>query len=271
METTPKIEVCEYCSGVDVNALKAQYKIKVGCIGKCARKNPALNGKVYGFLNGEFVVCDTQAQFAARLETLGAYVPTGNKNPLVDAFLSTAENWRAEFDALRDIALSCGLTEELKWGQPCYTNDSGANIVILGAFKQYIAPSFFKGALLKDEKGLLVQQTENVQAGRQLRFKSVAEIVGARDTIAAYILEAIEIEKAGLEVPKAPKKEMELPAELESEFERNPTLLEAFYKLTPGRQRGYLFYFCSAKQAATRAARIEKYAPKIMNGLGIDD
>jgi uncharacterized protein YdeI (YjbR/CyaY-like superfamily) len=270
MEKTPKIEVCLYCSGFDVNELKNKVKVKISCIGKCSKKNPELNGKVYGFLNGEFTVCHTKEAFFAKIDELDSFVPNSNKNPLVDAFLEHIEKWRDEHDKLREICLACQLTEELKWGQPCYTLNNN-NIVIIGGFKNYIALSFFKGALLKDEGGILVRQTENVQAGRQLRFRSVKEIAEKETKVKAYIGEAIEIEKAGLKVPVEKKPELKIPDELQAKFDEAPAFKSAFYALTPGRQRGYIFHFTGAKQSATRASRIEKCMPKIFEGLGIDD
>lgn len=270
MEKIIKVEVCANCSGFDVSELKGKVKAKVGCIGKCSRKNPGLSDKVYGFLNGEFAVCDTKEAFFEKIDHLGAYTPISKKNPLVDAFLETVGKWKAEHIALRELALDCGLTEDLKWGQPCYTIDGG-NVAIIGGFKEYIALSFFKGALLRDIDNLLIRQTENVQAGRQLRFVCVGEIEKQEAVIKSYILEAIEIEKAGLKVPEAPKAEMELPAELLAIFEENASFKDAFYALTPGRQRGYIFHFSQPKQSQTRTSRIEKSMQRIFDGLGIND
>ncbi len=269
MDKDRQIEVCANCSGFDVKELKPIAKAKIGCIGKCARKCPELNGKVYGFLNGEFTVCETKEEFFAKIAALGAYTELKDKNPLVDAFLAHTANWRDEFEALRENALACGLTEELKWGQPCYTY-GGSNVVILGGFKNYIALSFFKGALMKDPGQLLVRQTENVQAGRQLRFTNASEIAQRRPIIEAYLFEAIEIEKSGLEVPAEKKPGLEIPEELQRKFDENPMLKSAFYNLTPGRQRGYLLHFTGAKQSKTREARIEKLIPKILEGKGFD-
>lgn len=270
MKKTPKIEVCSYCSGFDVNELKNLVKAKIGCIGKCSKKNPELHGKVYGFLNGVFTVCDTKEEFLEKIDKLDSFVSDSNKNPLVDAFLEHVETWYDEHEKLRELCLACQLTEELKWGQPCYLlNDK--NIVIIGGFKNYIALSFFKGALLKDEGRILVKQTESVRAGRQLRFHSVEEITEKEAIIKAYIKEAMEIEKAGLKVPVEQKAEIKIPDELQKKFNDDPAFKNAFYALTPGRQRGYIFYFNGAKQSATRSSRIEKCRTKIFDGLGIND
>jgi len=191
-------------------------------------------------------------------------------NPKVDFYFTKAKAWQAEIEKLRDIALDCHLTEVLKWGCPCYThNDS--NIVLIHTFKEYCALLFFKGALLKDPKKILVQQTENVQAARQLRFTGLKEITKQEKTIRAYIHEAIEVEKAGLKVPMKKTKEFSMPDEFKAVLNDMPDVKKAFFALTPGRQRGYLLYFSSAKQAKTREARIEKYIPHILNGKGVDD
>ncbi len=267
-----RIEVCAYCSGVDVDELKrrANGKVTVHCIAKCAKQNPDLVGKAFGFLNGEFTACDTQEEFFARAEGLDAYVPRGDRNPLVDAYLEHLDAWRDEHEAIREFCLAGRLKEELKWGQPCYMFD-GHNVLILGGFKHYVALTFFKGALLQDEAGLLVRQTENVQAGRQLRFKSVEEIAAQEATIRSYLDEAIRIEEAGLEVPDEKRPEKPIPDELQARFDADPAFQRAFLALTPGRQRGYLYFFNGAKQSATRAARIEKSAPRIFEGLGFDE
>ena len=170
-----------------------------------------------------------------------------NKNPKVDFFFTKAKQWQQEFKKLRSIILDCGLTEELKWGKPCYTLQ-GNNIVLIHGFKEYCALLFFKGALLKDSRRILIQQTENVQAARQIRFRSVQEIVKLERVLKAYVREAVEAEKAGLKV----------------------ALKKAFRALTPGRQRGYLLYFSSAKQSQTREARIEKNVKRILAGEGLD-
>jgi uncharacterized protein YdeI (YjbR/CyaY-like superfamily) len=191
-------------------------------------------------------------------------------NPKVDFYFIKAKKWQEELERLRMIALDCQLNEELKWGVPCYTFQK-SNIVLIHAFKDYCAYLFFKGALLKDPKGILIQQTENVQAARQIRFSSVKEIVKMEKTLKAYIYEAIEVEKAGLKVNLKKTTEFKMPEEFKNKLDKNPALKTAFYALTPGRQRGYLLYFSSAKQAKTREARIEKYTKPILSGKGLDD
>ena len=191
-------------------------------------------------------------------------------NPKVDAFLSRAEKWRKEFEKLRAIVQGCGLSEELKWGQPCYTFQ-GKNIVIIHGFKEYCALLFFKGALLNDAKGILIQQTENVQSARQIRFTSVAEIARLERTLKEYVFEAVEVESAGLKVKLKKTSDYKIPEEFQARLNANPALKSAFNGLTPGRQRGYLFYFSQPKQSKTRAARVEKYVPHILDGKGLDD
>ena len=191
-------------------------------------------------------------------------------NPKVDGYLGRAKAWQAELSKLREIVASCPLTEEFKWGHPCYTLD-GKNVVLIHAFKEYCAILFVKGALLVDAHGLLIQQTENVQAARQLRFTSLTEINELEPEIKSYIAQAIEIEKAGLKVATKPTSEFKMVDEFASQLEANARLKEAFYALTPGRQRAYLLYFASAKQPKTREARVEKYFPKILEGLGLED
>jgi uncharacterized protein YdeI (YjbR/CyaY-like superfamily) len=191
-------------------------------------------------------------------------------NPKVDFFFTKAKQWQAEFEKLRMVILDCPLTEELKWGVPCYTFD-GKNIVLIHGFKQYCAILFVKGALLKDAEGILITQTENVQAARQIRFTSVEEIEKLRTILKAYIIEAIEAEKAGLKVDLKKTAEFSFPEEFITRLEEVPDLQEAFDALTPGRQRAYLLYFNAAKQSKTREARIEKYVQKILNGKGLDD
>ncbi len=193
-----------------------------------------------------------------------------NKNPKVDAVLRQATKWRDELETLRSIALDCDLTEELKWYQPCYTSQ-GKNIVLIHGFKEYCALLFFKGALLKDPKGILIQQTENVQAGRQIRFTSVRENVRMKPVLKAYIREAIAAEKAGLKVKLKKTSDFKVPEEFQTKLNELPALKTAFQSLTPGRQRGYLHYFSSAKQPQTRAARVEKCTPQILKGKGLDD
>ena len=191
-------------------------------------------------------------------------------NPKVDFFFSKAKQWREEFENLRTIVLECGLTEELRWGKPCYTFQN-SNVVLIHGFKEYCALLFMKGALLKDAKGILIQQTENVQAARQIRFTNVREIVKMESILKAYIKEAIEVEKAGLEVNYKKTSEFKMPEEFENKLEEIPALKKAFAALTPGRQRGYLLYFSGAKQSKTRESRIEKCMPQILNGKGLDD
>jgi uncharacterized protein YdeI (YjbR/CyaY-like superfamily) len=192
------------------------------------------------------------------------------KNPKVDAFLGRAEKWREEFEKLRKIVLDCGLTEDLKWGVPCYSFEK-TNVVLMHGFKEYCALLFFKGALLKDESGILVQQTENVQSARQIRFTSVAEIAAMDNILKDYLHAAIELEKAGLKVDFKKTTEFAIPEEFQSKLDESPELKTAFEALTPGRQRGYLLHFSSAKQSKTRIARIEKAMPQILAGKGLDD
>jgi uncharacterized protein YdeI (YjbR/CyaY-like superfamily) len=191
-------------------------------------------------------------------------------NPKVDFFFSKAKKWKEEFERLRAIVLDCGLSEELKWGKPCYTFQK-SNIVLIHGFKDYCALLFFKGALLKDAKGILVQQTENVQAARQVRFTNVREIVKMEPVLKAYIKEAIEVERAGLNVTYKKTSEFKVPEEFQNKLDEIPALKAAFDALTPGRQRGYLFYFSQAKQSKTRESRVEKCMQQILSGKGLDD
>jgi uncharacterized protein YdeI (YjbR/CyaY-like superfamily) len=191
-------------------------------------------------------------------------------NPKVDWFFNKPTNWQNEYATLRTIVLECGLTEELKWGVPCYTFQN-SNVVLIHGFKEYCALLFHKGALLKDDNQLLIQQTEHVQAARQIRFKNLAEIVEKKSILKAYIFEAIEVEKAGLKVELKSTEEFSIPEEFQSVLDDMPELKTAFDRLTPGRQRGYLLYFSAAKQSKTRQARIEKYLGKILQGKGVDD
>jgi uncharacterized protein YdeI (YjbR/CyaY-like superfamily) len=191
-------------------------------------------------------------------------------NPKVDAFLSRAKQWQAEFEKLRTIVLDCGLTEELKWGVPCYTFEN-SNIVLMHGFKDYCALLFVKGALLQDPQGILIQQTENVQAGRQIRFTHLGEIVELEPILKAYLDEAIEVEKAGLQVNYKKNTEFSIPDEFQHKLDEFPALDTAFYALTPGRQRAYLLYFAAPKQSKTRDARVEKWLPQILNGKGLND
>lgn len=189
-------------------------------------------------------------------------------NPEVDKSFSQAKRWRAEAERLREILLDCGLTEALKWGQPCYTHD-GKNIVIIQRMKDFVALLFFKGALLKDRDGILEKQGPNSRVGYRVRFSSLQDVADMETSLRAYIREAVEIEKAGLKVEKT--SELNLPEELQNRFDEDPDLKAAFGKLTPGRQRGYSLYFSSAKQSRTRQARIEKYRQKILDGKGFHD
>ncbi|HEY1040853.1 MAG TPA: DUF1801 domain-containing protein [Bacteroidia bacterium] len=191
-------------------------------------------------------------------------------NPKVDWYFHKNKKWQTEIETLRMIVLDCDVTEELKWGVPCYTYNK-SNVVLIHVFKDYCALLFHKGVLLKDPKGILIQQTENVQSARQIRFTHVKEIVKIKTTLKAYIKEAIEAEKKGLKVEFKKTKEFEMPEEFENKLKENPSLKKAFYALTPGRQRGYLLYFSSAKQAKTRESRIEKYTSHILDGKGLDD
>lgn len=191
-------------------------------------------------------------------------------NPKVDWYFVKNKKWLEEIAHLRTIALDCGLTEELKWGCPCYTLN-GSNIVLIHVFKEYCAYLFFKGALLKDPKGILVQQTANVQAARQIRFTNVKDITKLKSALKSYIKNAIEVEKKGLKVEYKSVKEFKMPEEFQIKLKELPALKTAFYNLTPGRQRGYLLYFSSAKQSATRETRIKKYLKKILSGKGLDD
>jgi uncharacterized protein YdeI (YjbR/CyaY-like superfamily) len=191
-------------------------------------------------------------------------------SPKVDAFLKRQDKWRAAFEKLRAILLASGLTEDLKWGQPCYALD-GKNVALIHGFKEYCAILFHKGALLEDPRGVLIQQTKNVQAARQIRFTSAEEVTKLEKTLKAYVRRAIEIERAGLRVPFKKTEELALPEEFESRLAGSARLRAAFAALTPGRQRGYIFHFSQPKLSKTRAARVEKHTPRILEGLGLDD
>jgi uncharacterized protein YdeI (YjbR/CyaY-like superfamily) len=207
-----------------------------------------------------------------------------NMNPKVDTYLAEGcmrcslggtpqckvHNWPEVLKALRKVILDCGLTEELKWGVPVYTHN-GKNIVIMSAFKEYCALSFFKGVLLKDAAGILEKPGENTQAARLIRFTDVGKIVAMEPVLKAYIHEAIEVEKAGLKVELKKTSEYKIPEELQTRLDEDPAFRDAFEALTPGRQRGYLLYFSAAKQSKTREARIEKCIPKIFEGIGLND
>ncbi len=191
-------------------------------------------------------------------------------NPKVDFFFEKAGKWQEEVRLLRKIALDCQLAEKLKWGVPCYLYRKH-NIVLIHTFREYCALLFFKGALLKDPEGILVQQTENVQAARQIRFTSVQEVLAQEKTIKACIFEAIEVEKAGLKVAFKKTEAFAMPEEFRRELNQSPALKSAFEALTPGRQRGYLLYFGAAKQSKTREARVDKYRQHILDGRGLND
>ena len=191
-------------------------------------------------------------------------------NPKVDAFLLNVKKWREELTVLRSIVMESGLAEELKWGAPCYVHEK-ANVIIIHGFKDYFALMFFKGALLKDPQDLLRKPGENTQSGRQIRLTSMDEMLDLEEVLKAYIQNAIEVEKAGEKVIVKKTEEYPVPSELEESFASNSDLQNAFYGLTPGRQRAYLLHFAEAKQSATRKARIEKYAPRILKGKGILD
>ncbi|OUS75446.1 hypothetical protein B1748_17115 [Paenibacillus sp. MY03] len=195
---------------------------------------------------------------------------TNQTNPKVDGFLRKAKTWKAEFEELRKIVLDCGLTEDFKWMHPCYTHE-GKNIVLIHGFKEYCALLFHKGALLKDDHGILIQQTENVQAARQIRFTSLQQIEEMQLILKAYVDEAVEIEKSGRQVEMKQHAEYVIPEELENKFAEIPDLKTAFEALTPGRQRAYIFYFSEPKQSKTRESRIEKYLPQILDGKGLKD
>ena len=191
-------------------------------------------------------------------------------NPEVDWFFNKETKWHEEYSELRTLVLDCGLTEVLKWGCPCYTNQK-SNIVLIHGFKNYCALLFMQGALLKDEKSILVQQTENVQSARQIRFANIQEILSNKSIIKAYINEALAIDKAGLKVELKKTTEYKIPIEFQNVMDDMPELKIAFGALTPGKQRGYLLYFSSAKQAKTRETRIEKHIEQILKGKGLDD
>lgn len=191
-------------------------------------------------------------------------------NPKVDEIIGKAKRWKEEYTKLREIIQDCELAEEVKWGNPCYTLQK-KNIVLIHGFKEYCALLFMKGALLKDPQGILIQQTENVQAARQIRFTSVQEIIDLESVLKAYIQEAIEVEKSGLTIEFKQSTEITIPEELQHKFYELPALKTAFEALTPGRQRAYVLYFSDPKQAKTRVARVEKYVQHILDGKGLND
>ncbi|MDR4219896.1 hypothetical protein CN890_28080 [Priestia megaterium] len=191
-------------------------------------------------------------------------------NPKVDEFLTKAKKWKEEYETLRKIVLDCELAEDFKWMNPCYTFEK-KNVVLMHGFKEYCALLFPKGSLLQDSHGILIQQTENVQGARQIRFTNVQEIVEKEAILKAYIYEAIEVEKAGLKVKAKKPEELSIPEELQHKFDEIPALKTAFTTLTPGRQRAYILYFSGAKQSKTRESRIEKCIPNILTGKGLND
>src|SRR5687767_15250999 len=191
-------------------------------------------------------------------------------NPKVDWFFSKETKWQKEYEKLRIIILDCGLNEELKWDCPCYMFQN-KNIVLIHGFKEYCAILFFKGALLNDANGILIQQTKNVQSARQVRFTNVREIVKRERILKTYIYEAIEVEKAGLKVKLKKTSEYKIPEEFQKKLNKTPALKSAFYALTPGRQRAYIFYFSQPKQSKTRESRVEKSMQQILNGKGLND
>lgn len=191
-------------------------------------------------------------------------------NPNVDFYFEKAKTWREEIDKLRAIVLDCDLNEELKWGVPCYTLNK-KNIVLIHVFKEYCALLFFKGALLKNTDGLLIQQTKNVQAARQMRFTKLSDVTENERIIKTHIYKAIEVEKAGLKVELKPTAEFSMPEEFQTKLEENQMLKKAFESLTPGRQRNYMLHFSQPKQAKTRENRVEKCIPKILSGKGLND
>lgn len=192
------------------------------------------------------------------------------KSPLVSKVHGAEKRWRAEYAALRDLCLASGLNEDLKWGQACY-DLSGRNVVLIHGFKDYCALLFMKGALIEDPNGLLVQQTKNVQAGRQMRFASLADVDRHRGAVSGYIKKAIALEKSGAKVEMKGVAQFHVPEEFQKRLDESAKLAEAFHALTPGRQKGYLLHFAGAKQSSTRAARVQKHEPRILKGLGLDD
>lgn len=188
----------------------------------------------------------------------------------VDAFMERSDKWQEAFEKLRGILLDCSLTEELKWGNPCYTYQDN-NVVLMHGFKEYCALLFFKGALMADPEGILVIQSENVQATRQIRFTDVKQITKLARTLKAYVYEAIEVERSGMKVTFKKTEEFTMPEEFQQKLDKMPKLKKSFDALTPGRQRGYLLFFAAAKQSKTRISRIEKYMDQILEGKGLND
>jgi uncharacterized protein YdeI (YjbR/CyaY-like superfamily) len=195
---------------------------------------------------------------------------TGQTNPKVDFFFDKPGQWQEEYEKLRTICLQSGLDEELKWGCPCYALNK-QNIVLIHGFKEYCALLFFKGVLLNDPSGILIQQTKDVQSARQVRFTNIREIIEQENVVKTYIQEAIEVEKAGLKVEMKQTQDFHVAEEFQSKLDKIPDLKKAFEALTPGRQKGYLLHFAQPKQSKTREARVEKYIPQILAGKGLDD
>lgn len=191
-------------------------------------------------------------------------------NPKVDFYFKKAQKWQKEIKKLRSIVLDCGLAEQLKWGCPCYTFQN-SNIVLIHVFKEYCALLFFKGALLHDTNGILIQQTKNVQSARQIRFNNVRDIVEMESILKSYVHQAIEVAQSGMKVNYKKTSDFAIPEEFQKKLDKIPVLKNAFDALTPGRQRAYLFYFAQAKQSKTRESRVEKYIPQILKGKGLDD
>ncbi|OZB96173.1 YdeI family protein [Paenibacillus sp. XY044] len=191
-------------------------------------------------------------------------------NPKVDAYIGRATMWLEEMEKLREILLDCGLTEELKWGKPCYASE-GRNIVIIQGFKAYLALLFFKGYMLQDPQGILVKTGENTKVGRQIRFNDTKDIVELEPILKAYIAEAIEVEQSGVKVDIIQDTELEIPEELQHQLDENPALKAAFEALTPGRQRAYVLYFSAPKQSKTRVSRVEKCMQQILDGKGLNE
>jgi uncharacterized protein YdeI (YjbR/CyaY-like superfamily) len=233
----------------------------------CASTLLRLGRKVHGL-----DIQDDHSSLSAdrKIEKGCSLMTKGERNPKIDPFFSKAKKWKEEFEKLRNIVLDCELTEEFKWMHPCYTYQN-KNIVLIHGFKEYCALLFHKGALLKDPHGILIQQTENVQAARQIRFTNVQEIDEMQLILKTYIDEAIEVEKAGLKVEFKKNTEYIIPEELQNKFVEIPDLKTAFEALTPGRQRAYILHFSQPKQSKTRESRVEKYLPHILNGKGLDD
>ena len=213
--------------------------------------------------------CSTHKPFSANQSNVYC-MSNSAMNPKVDWYFNKAKQWKAESQLLRRIALDCGLAEELKWGKPSYSFQ-GSNIVLIQGFKNYCALLFFKGALLKDPEGILIQQTQNVQSARQIRFTNLREIAGRESVLKAYIAAAVAVEKAGLKVELKSTAEFPVPQEFQHKLDGNPALKAAFDRLTPGRQRGYLLYFSAPKQSKTRESRVEKCTPQILKGKGLND